>query len=102
LPLPSQATHLKNAIALGANIYVASVAKSQKGIDKAQVYFPKVAKKHSIPILMVNCFGYCDNFQSAGQSMIWNKEGEVIGRLADKETGLLIYDTVSEAVIAFT
>ena len=94
-----QATHLKKAIDLEANIYLASVAKSQKGIEKAQAYFPKAAKEHSIPILMVNCFGYCDNFLSVGQSMVWNKEGTMIGQLADKETGLLIYDTITERIV---
>ena len=91
---------MTKAIAAGANIYLASVAKSQKGINKAKAYFPKAAKQHSIPILMANCFGYCDNFQSVGQSAVWNKAGEMIGQLSDKEAGLLIYDMSSDCMVA--
>ncbi len=55
-----QADHSDNAKKLGAEIYVASVAKSQNGIDKAIKHYPEIAQKYSIPILMSNCIGYCD------------------------------------------
>jgi len=70
-----QIKHLEKAVDMEANIYLASVAKSQKGIDKAKAYFPIVAKKYAIPILMSNCIGHCDNFESAGQSAVWNDKG---------------------------
>jgi len=89
-------THLEKAISMHANIYLASVAKSQSGLDKAKDYFSKVSKQYGIPILMSNAVGFCDNFESVGQSSIWNKEGKRIGRLREKEEGLLIYDTKTE------
>jgi len=93
-----QIEHLENSIHKGAELYVASVAKPQKGINKAKVYFSKVAKEKSIPILMANCVGFCDNFESVGQSSIWNKHGKILGQLSESEEGILIYDTDKEIV----
>lgn len=95
-----QPTHSENAFKLGADIYLASVAKPKKGIEKAFDHFPKVAKKCEMPILMANCVGFCDNFLSAGNSAVWTKEGELAGQLDDKTEGILIFDTETEEVIA--
>jgi predicted amidohydrolase len=56
--------HVENAIKLGADIYLASVAKPANGLEKAYSYYPRVAKLYSMPVLMSNCVGYCDNFLS--------------------------------------
>ncbi|MBZ4191263.1 carbon-nitrogen hydrolase family protein [Niabella beijingensis] len=92
-----QMHHATTAKALGADLYLASVAKSQKGVDKAMLHYPVVAKNYSIPVLMANCVGYCDNFNSAGKSSVWTKEGRLAGQL-DNEEGLLIFDTDTEHV----
>lgn len=94
-----QTDHSENVNKLGAEIYVASVAKSQNGIDKAMKHYPAVAKKFSIPVLMSNCVGYCDNFQSVGKSSIWTKQGNLAGQLDDKLEGILIFDTETEEII---
>ncbi|MEM9545184.1 MAG: nitrilase-related carbon-nitrogen hydrolase [Bacteroidota bacterium] len=91
-----QATHFEKVQQLGATIYLASVAKPQNGIDKAYPYFAELARHNSISILMVNCIGYCDNFFSVGQSAVWNKKGQCVGQLSDKEEGILLYDTKTE------
>ncbi len=85
--------HIIKAKELGADIYLASVAKSQSGIAEAYKYFPVIAKKYSTPILLANCIGYCDNFESVGQSAIWNEKGNLIGQLDNRNEGILIYDT---------
>ncbi|MCF3109723.1 carbon-nitrogen hydrolase family protein [Niabella sp. CC-SYL272] len=94
-----QAGHSNKAMLLGANIYVASVAKSQNGIDKAMQHYPAVARKFSIPVLMSNCVGSCDNFQSVGKSSVWTKQGALIGQLADQQEGVLIFNTETEEII---
>ena len=91
-----QIQHMEYAIKKGANIYLASVAKSQNGVDKAIAYFTGATKEKCIPILMANCVGYCDNFQSVGQSSIWNRKGNIIGQLNETEEGILVYDTTTE------
>lgn len=97
-----QTNHSENANKLGAEIYLASVAKSQNGIDKAMTHYPAIAKKFSIPVLMTNCVGYCDNFQSVGQSSVWTKQGNLAGKLNDKVEGVLIFDTETEEAIDMT
>jgi len=97
-----QTDHSKNANKLGAEIYVASVAKTQNGIDKAMKHYPIVAEKFSMPVLMSNCVGYCDNFESVGQSSIWTKQGNLAGQIDDLNEGLLIFDTETEEVIKHT
>ena len=88
-----QRAHFLNAKEQGADIYIASVAKPQGGIEKAYLHFPKIASEFDTPILMSNCIGFCDNFLSVGQSAAWNNNGELVGQLDNENQGLLIYDT---------
>lgn len=97
-----QTDHSVNAKKLGAEIYVASVAKSQNGIDKAMTHYPAVAKKFSMPVLMSNCVGFCDNFESVGQSSVWTKQGNLAGQLDEKSEEILIFDTETEKIIKQT
>ena len=94
-----QPDHSENAYQLGANLYLASVAKSQQGVDKVMAYFPQLARKYSMPVLMVNCIGICDNFRAVGQSTIWSTDGTIIGQLTKEEEGLLIYDTETNHLV---
>ncbi len=93
-----QMNHADEAVKLGAQIYAASVAKSQNGINKAYAHYPNIAKKYKIPVLMSNCIGECDNFVSAGLSSVWNKEGELILQFDQQEEGIIILDTETEKV----
>ena len=93
-----QAEHSDNAIKLGANVYLASVAKAEKGFDKAIEYYSALAKKHALPVLMANSIGYCDNFISVGQSSVWTKNGTLAGQLDEDNEGLLIFNTETEKV----
>ena len=97
-----QNNHSENAKKIGAEIYVASVAKSQNGIDKAMIHYPEIAKKFSMPVLMSNSVGFCDNFQSVGKSSVWSKQGNLVGQLDDKLEGILVFDTETEEVIEQT
>lgn len=85
-----QSSHIQEAVKLGANLYLASVAKSQDGIDRANLYFSQIARTYNIPVFMSNSVGYCDNFESAGQTAVWNRNGKCITRLRAQEEGLII------------
>ena len=93
-----QTDHAENANKLGATIYIASVAKSQNGINKALVHYPIIATKFSMTVLMTNCVGYCDNFESVGKSAVWNDKGELIGEFNDTDEGILIFDTGTKSI----
>lgn len=94
-----QPQHSVKAIHLGAELYIASVAKSQNGVEKAYKYFPGIAKKNAMPVLMCNSVGYCDNFESAGQTSAWDENGVLIGQLNNKNEGVLIFDTETKELI---
>jgi predicted amidohydrolase len=97
-----QTYHAEHAVKLGAEIYMASVAKSQQGVDKAMRHYPDIAKKFSMPVLMSNCLGPCDNFDSVGKSAVWTKQGKLAGQLNEKREGMLIFDTETEEVMEQT
>ncbi|MFK8038348.1 MAG: GNAT family N-acetyltransferase [Crocinitomicaceae bacterium] len=78
------------------DIYIASVAKSKDGIEKAYSHFPKMANQFKTPILMSNSVGYCDNFMGAGNSAVWDKNGNLLRQLDDENQGILVYDTQLE------
>lgn len=80
----------------GADIYIASVAKSRKGVEKAFKHFSEISKEFNTPVLMSNSIGFCDDFLSTGSSAVWNKKGEIVVQLNDKEEGLIVYDTKTE------
>lgn len=84
--------HFQKAKQLGAVVYLASVAKPQTGIEKAFAHFPVISARHSMPILMVNSIGFCDDFESAGQSAVWDKQGVLVKQLNHNEEGLLFFD----------
>ncbi|HYF02813.1 MAG TPA: carbon-nitrogen hydrolase family protein [Patescibacteria group bacterium] len=90
--------HAENAFKNGADVYVASVAKSANGVEKAQRHYPEVARRFLKPVVMINSIGPCDNFYSVGTSSVWNSAGELVGQLDDKSEGLLIFDTATEEV----
>lgn len=93
--------HAERVFQLGAEIYLASVAKSESGVKKAFRYYPKLAAKYEIPVLMSNCIGKFDNFESAGQSSLWNKKGELVAQLDGKQEGVLIFDTETEEIMNY-
>lgn len=97
-----QPKHSENAFKIGADIYLASVAKSQNGVEKAIKHYPIIARQYSMPVLMTNGVGFCDNFLSCGKSSIWTKSGDLVGQLDDKTEGILTFDTASEKVIERT
>lgn len=93
-----QQTHSENTFKLGADVYLASVAKPANGVVKAFDHYPKIAKQYAMPVLMSNCVGLCDNFLSVGNSSVWTKKGKLVGQLDDKTEGILLFDTETEEI----
>jgi predicted amidohydrolase len=91
-----QQNHADNAANLGADVYLASVAKPAGGMAKAIVHYPTIARKHSMYVLMANCVGTCDNFVSVGQSAVWNDRGELLVQMNSESEGMVIVDTISD------
>lgn len=89
--------HAERAVASGADLYVASVAKSAAGVAAAAQRLSAVAAQYRLPVMMANSVGPCDTFESAGGSAVWNHEGRLVGCLDASIEGLIVYDTVSQA-----
>ena len=94
--------HSAHAFKNGAEIYIASVAKSTSGVEKAIITLSDIAKRYSMTVLMSNCIGYCDNFECGGKTSIWNNKGLLMGQLNDNSEGILIIDTESQKLIEKT
>lgn len=91
--------HWENVHKNGANIYVASVAKTAAGIERSAKLFAERAKKYSMTVLLSNSLGPADNFMSCGQSAVWNDKGELLAQLDDSREGILIYDTKTKTAL---
>jgi predicted amidohydrolase len=91
--------HAERAFRNGAEIYIASVAKSFTGVEMAEKRLAGLAQTHSALVLMANGVGPSEGFVSAGKSSVWNRNGEVAGQLDDVQEGLLILDTATEELL---
>ncbi len=85
--------HAEKAYQSGAEIYVASVAKSANGVEQASKRLAEIARTYSIPVLMSNCVGPSEGFASVGKTAVWNHEGMLMGQLDDSNEGFIIFDT---------
>lgn len=91
--------HAESAAIGRAEIYIASVAKPVNGVNKAYAHYPAIAKEHSMIVLMSNSVGYCDNFESVGNSAVWDRNGELVSKLNETDEGGLVFDTRTGEVI---
>ena len=90
-----QPSHADNAARLGADVYLASVAKPAGPLAKAVVHYPAIARRHSMYIVMADCVGPSDDFVSVGQSAVWNNHGDLLAQMDGESEGIVILDTVS-------
>ena len=88
----SSPEHVKHAMDSGADIYVASSAKTVEGNERAFKALAATAKTYSIPTMQVNCIGTADGTVKAGASAIWNPDGSLLAQMGDTDEGLLLYD----------
>ena len=89
----SVAEHARRAFQSGASTYVASVAKTRRGVEDASLRLSQVARQHQQLVLMANCLGKLDNVECTGLSAVWNRDGKQIAHLDAEQEGILIVDT---------
>jgi predicted amidohydrolase len=90
--------HSENAFKSGAEIYLASVAKSVSGVDKAIKSLSDIGNKYSMTVLMSNCVGQSDGYECGGKTSIWNNKGLLLGQLNDTNEGIIIIDTDTQEI----
>lgn len=94
----SISAHSKEAFNSGAQVYIASVAKTATGVEKAMEQLRKIAANYGMTVLMSNCLGLCEDGICAGGSAAWNNKGALLGKLNNTDEGLLLLDTITETV----
>jgi predicted amidohydrolase len=88
--------HAEIARSNGAQLYIASVAKTTKGVEKAIVRLKEIAANYGMTVLMSNSIGLCEDGECGGRSSVWNNKGNLIGHLNDMDEGLLLFDTTTQ------
>jgi predicted amidohydrolase len=94
----SIAEHTATVLSMGAKIYIASVAKFARGMEKAKAELSNTAKENKVIVLLSNCVGLCDGNECAGQSAIWNSQGVIVGQLDHLSEGILMIDDGTKEV----
>ena len=90
--------HIKSAGDRRANVYLSSVAKHQQGVESAVDILSASAKTYGMQVIMANAVGHNDDFTSAGQSVVLNRDGNILAQMDAEHEGLLVYDTKTQAV----
>ena len=90
-----QASIIQEAYEQQTTVFIASVAKHKKGMKEAHHFLAKTAEKHKMAVCIVNSIGFCDNFESSGQSAIWNQNGKLLGQATIDEENLLLFDVAT-------
>jgi len=91
--------HAENAFRSGAEIYIASVAKSVDGVEKAVKRLSEIANQYSMTVLMSNCIGHCDDFECGGKTSVWNNKGLLMAQLESMKEGIIIINTDTQELI---
>lgn len=91
--------HAEQAYKEGAKIYIASVAKTADGMEKAIDTLATSAKKYSMVVLLSNCVGDCEGKEAGGRSSAWSNKGVLLGQLNHRDEGFIIFDTVTGEII---
>ncbi len=94
--------HSENAFKSGAEIYIASVAKSVNAVDKAIKRLSDIGNKYSMTVLMSNCVGQSGGYECAGKTSIWNNKGLLAGQLNNTNEGIIIIDSDTQELIEKT
>ena len=95
----SNPEHSKKAYEDNANIYIASVLSDVDDIDSDIKKLSAIACKYEMIVCMANFIGQSGGYKCAGKTSIWNKKGNIVGQLNDKNEGLLVFDTATYEVI---
>ncbi|MBE7171152.1 MAG: carbon-nitrogen hydrolase family protein [Williamsia sp.] len=91
--------HAAQAFQAGAKIYLTSVSKLIRGIDKTYTRLAEIARTYSLTVLMANQTGLAEGERCAGRTAVWNDQGELIAQLDEVRKGILLIDTDTQEVI---
>lgn len=82
--------HPENANKKGISIYLAGIFFEPEDMERAYRTLSGYAGKYSMNVLMSNYTGQSWGLDSGGQSAFWDKNGKLIAKLNDIDSGLLV------------
>jgi predicted amidohydrolase len=88
--------HAASKAKKGAAMYVPSIFFSPNGLHEAYELLGSYASTHQMNVLMSNFCGTALGMPAGGRSAFWNKNGELIGSMDDKSSGLLIASYIDD------
>ena len=89
--------HRNAALAYAPTLYVASVAKFEKGMASALQTLQDLSRRSALPVMISNSIGSADNGICIGQSSVWDRSGNLLVQLGTEEEGYLIYDSQTDS-----
>lgn len=95
-----QPEHASAVADLGADTYLACVAKPHRNVETARQHYPSIARRHSMIVLMANCVGPSDDFVGAGRSAVWTEQGRLAAELSSDDEGIVMIDTTTGEALA--
>ncbi len=87
--------HPERAAADGADVYLASVAKTPAGVDGAIATLGGVAERLRLSVVMANCVGPSDGTVCGGRSSAWTPRAGLRAQLGPDVEGLVVLDTAA-------
>jgi predicted amidohydrolase len=84
--------HPRDAAKTEPLVYIASVAKFKRHMEKTVATLSDTAKNYSMIVMMANCLGLCDGEECAGSSFVIDADGLMTDQLDDVNEGVLTLD----------
>ena len=91
--------HASNAFATGATAYIASVAKTARGVEEASRRMSDLANRYSAITMLSNCIGTLDSTDCVGRSSAWGRNGTLLARLDSDSDGVIVVDYDTEEAV---
>jgi predicted amidohydrolase len=91
----SNPQHPSDAAGHGANVYAASVAKTQQEIDAAAANMAAHAKKHGILALLANYASATGGYPTCGRSAAWDESGQLVAMAEAGECLVVVRKTAA-------
>lgn len=92
-----QDEHVDAVAALGATVYLASVAKHARGVEEAHAALAAVARAQRMTVVLANAVGPFADGVAGGRSAAWRADGTLAGSLDAMGEGLVCIDTEGAA-----
>lgn len=84
--------HLDSVLCEKPDIFIASVAKTEKNIEESIEKLAELARKHKIPTAMVNCVGDSEDGHCVGRSSLWLPGQGCNQELSHESKGILTFN----------